>query len=98
MTYLASADGTLADFEARQGGYVPGGETMAVITAGRHRLRRRRSSACNRWTTPGSGSAVAPTSSCRTARSLRGKVSAISVETADGIAFATVQVGCRSLR
>ena len=32
VTYLASADGTLEDFDARQGGYVPGGETVAVIT------------------------------------------------------------------
>ena len=32
VTYLASADGTLENFDARQGGYVPGGGTVAVIT------------------------------------------------------------------
>jgi multidrug resistance efflux pump len=97
VTYLASADGTLEDFDARQGGYIPGGETVAVITQddtafveARFRLQPVDYA---RIRVGGRADVELPSREV-----LRGKVSAISVETADGIAYATVQVDVPRLR
>ena len=97
VTYLASADGTLEDFDARQGGYVPGGETVAVITqddtAFVKAQFRLQPVDYARIRVGGRADVELPNR-----KTLRGKVSAISVETADGIAYATVQVGVPGLR
>lgn len=97
VTYLASADGTLEDFDARQGGYVPGGTTVAVITqddtAFVKAQFRLQPVDYARIIVGGRAEVELPN---RTV--LNGKVSAISVETVDGIAYATVQVDVPELR
>ena len=97
VTYIASADGTLADFDARQGGYVPGGTTVAVITqedtAFVKAQFRLEPVDYARIVVGGRADVELPN---RTV--LRGTVSAISVETLDGIAYATVQVDVPQLR
>ena len=87
----ASADGTLADLEARAGRLRRGRRDMAVITAGRHRS----SSTAQFRLQPVDYARIrdrrrAPTSSCPNRETVRGEVTAISVETSDGIAYATV--------
>jgi multidrug resistance efflux pump len=97
VTYLASADGTLADFEARQGGYVPGGETMAVITeedTAYVEAQFRLEPVDYARIQIGSRADV----ELPNRQVLRGKVSAISVETSDGVAFTTVQIEAPELR
>lgn len=97
VTYIASADGTLADFDARQGGYVPGGTTVAVITqedtAFVKAQFRLQPVDYARIVVGGRADVELPN---RTV--LSGTVSAISVETSDGIAYATVQVDVPQLR
>lgn len=97
VTYLASADGTLEDFDARQGGYVPGGETVAVITQedtqyveAQFRLQPVDYA---RIRVGGRADVELPDRD-----TLRGEVAAISVESADGLAYATVRVDVPELR
>lgn len=91
VTYLASADGSLEDFDARQGGYVPGGETVAVITQEDTQFVeaqfRLQPVDYARIRVGGRADVELPNR-----ETLRGRVSAISVETADGIAYATVEI------
>ena len=97
VTYLASADGTLGDFEARQGGYVPGGETMAVITeegTAYVEAQFRLEPVDYARIQIGSRADV----ELPNRQVLRGEVSAISVETWDGVAFTTVQIQAPELR
>ena len=97
VTYLASADGTLADFEARQGGYVPGGETMAVITeegtAYVEAQFRLEPVDYARIQVGGHADVELPNRQV-----VGGTVTAISVETSDGVAFSTVQIQAPELR
>lgn len=97
VTYLASADGTLEDFDARQGGYVAGGGTVAVITqddtAFVKAQFRLQPVDYARIRVGGRADVELPNREV-----LDGNVSAISVETADGIAYATVQVDVPQLR
>ncbi|MDZ5663374.1 HlyD family secretion protein [Nocardioides sp. S-58] len=97
VTYLASADGTLEDFETRQGGYLPGGETIAVITQESTQFVeaqfRLQPVDYARIRVGGRADVELPNRD-----TLRGKVSAISVETADGVALATVRVDVPELR
>jgi multidrug resistance efflux pump len=97
VTYLASADGTLEDFDVRQGSYVPGGETVAVITQqdteyveAQFRLEPVD---YGRLRVGGRADVELPNR-----QTLRGEVSAISVESADGIAYTTVRVAVPELR
>jgi len=91
VTYLAAADGTLDDLQARQGGYVPGGESIAVITQedtqyvqAQFRLQPVDYA---RIRIGGRADVELPNR-----ETLKGKVSEISVESADGVAYATVEV------
>jgi hypothetical protein len=97
VTYLASADGTLEDFETRQGGYLPGGETIAVITQESTQFVeaqfRLQPVDYARIVVGGRADVELPNRD-----TLRGKVSAISVETAEGVALATVRVDVPELR
>lgn len=91
VTYLASADGTLEQIEARQGGYVPGGESIAVITQDDTQFVeaqfRLEPVDYARVVVGGRADVELPN---RT--TLVGRIREISVETTDGIAHATVQV------
>lgn len=97
VTYLASANGTLEDFETRQGGYLPGGETIAVITQESTQFVeaqfRLQPVDYARIRVGGRADVELPNR-----ETLTGEVGAISVETADGVAFATVRIDVPDLR
>lgn len=97
VTYLASADGTLEAFEVRQGGYVPGGVTMAVIAEKDTEFAKAQFRLDPvdyvRIRVGGRADVELPNR-----RILRGKVSSVSVETIDGLAYATVSVEAPELR
>lgn len=97
VTYLASSDGELENFDARQGGYVPGGATVAVITqddtAFVEAQFRLQPVDYARIVAGGRADVELPNRQV-----LSGTVSAVSVETADGIAYATVQIDVPELR
>ena len=97
VTSLASADGTLENFDARQGGYVAGGGTVAVITqddtAFVEAQFRLQPVDYGRIVVGGKADVELPNRDV-----LSGTVRAISVETTDGIAYATVQVDVPGLR
>jgi len=91
VTYLASADGTLEDFDAREGGYVAGGETLAVITQEDTQFVKaqfRLEPVDYARIQVGTRADV----ELPNRETLPGRVSAISVETVDGLAYATVDV------
>lgn len=97
VTYLASADGTLEDFETRQGGYLAGGETIAVITQQATQFVEAQFQLqpvdYARIRVGGRADVELPDR-----ETLRGTVSSISAQAADGIAYATVLVAVPDLR
>jgi multidrug resistance efflux pump len=97
VTYLASADGTIDNFDASQGGYVPGGVTVAVITQQNTQYVqaqfRLQPVDYARIRVGGRADVELPNGT-----TLTGKVSHISVESADGLAYATVQITVPDLR
>lgn len=91
VTYVASSDGTLSELDTREGGYVPGGQTVAVITQ-----RGTESVTAQFKLDPvdygrieigGRADVELPNRA-----TLTGEVSDISVEAQDGLAMTTVLV------
>lgn len=97
VTYLASANGQLEDFETRRGGYLPGGETIAVITEQGTQFVEAQFQLqpvdYARILVGGRANVELPNR-----ETLRGEVTAISAQAAEGIAYATVLVAVPELR
>ncbi|HEU5037727.1 MAG TPA: HlyD family efflux transporter periplasmic adaptor subunit [Nocardioides sp.] len=97
VTYLAAAGGTLEEIGTRQGGYVPGGESIAVITQDDTQFVQAqfqlRPVDYARIELGGEATVELPN---RT--TLPGTISDISVKTADGIAYTTVRIDVSELR
>lgn len=97
VTYLASADGTLEPFDTRQGGYLPGGATIAVITQEATQFVqaefRLQPVDYARIQVGGRADVQLPNRD-----TLQGEVTAISVTTEAGIALASVRVDVPELR
>lgn len=97
VTYLASADGTLEPFDTREGGYLPGGTTIAVITQEATQFVqaefRLQPVDYARIQVGGRADVQLPNR-----ETLQGEVAAISVTTEAGLAVASVRIDVPELR